>query len=260
MNEILDCAGSFAREISGVLGDNLLSVCLYGSAVLDDYRDGWSDIDLICFTKEPPLPQQAEKLLMLRQFLVERERLPMFRKIEGAVVSIDEFLNKQYSRVVYWGTSGQRITDSYCFDVFSAFELIRCGKTIFGDDVRSRMILPSYDELAAGVRQHYETIRKYAKETDNSVYSCGWLLDIARCLYTLRCGDIISKTAAGEWALAERLCPCESDLRMTLSVRRDPSAYLGLTKTDQWLQTLGPSVQAFADVLERELNTRHIPE
>ena len=243
----------FTDSLHSVLGEKLLSVYLYGSVTLRDYKDGWSDIDLICFSREPLMPAEADILLSLRQSLVGSEKSPLFRKIEGAVVYVDEFLNNKYSRVVYWGTSGQRITDKYSFDVFSMFELMKYGELVFGEDIRNRFACPTYAELADGVKQHYETIRKYAQTTDESIYSCGWLLDISRCLYTLKYGEIISKTDAGKWALDKGICPCVDDLKRALIIRNDPKEYIDLPETKQWLCSLGPSVQSFADELEKEL-------
>ena len=241
----------FTDSLHSVLGEKLLSVYLYGSVTLRDYKDGWSDIDLICFSRESLMPVEADNLLMLRQSLVESEKSTLFRKIEGSVVCVDEFSKNKYSRVVYWGTSGQRITDNYSFDVFSMFELMKYCELVFGEDIRSRFACPSYAELADGVKQHSETIRKYAQTTDESIYSCGWLLDIARCLYTLKYGEIISKTDAGKWALDGGICPCADDMERTLKIRNDPNEYIDLPETKQWLCSLGPSVQSFADVLEK---------
>lgn len=243
----------FADSIQNIIGDKLMSVYLYGSVTLQDYKDGWSDIDLICFTSERISSSEAEQLLMLRQTLSEAENDSLFRKIEGSVVCLDEFESNCYSSLIYWGTSGQRITDSYSLDVFSMYELIKYGELVFGTDIRQNFTLPSYNELCKGVKQHYETIRKYAKKTNESIYSCGWLLDIARCLYTLKNGDIISKTAAGVWALDKNLCPCVNDMEKTLAIRNNPSEYIDLPETKKWLSALGLSIQLFADVLEKEL-------
>ena len=251
--KIKSCTACFVENIRKILGDKLLSVYLYGSVTLRDYQDGWSDIDIICFTAQPLSQPEAEQLLMLRQQLTETEKDPMFRKMEGAVVCLDEFANACYTKLVYWGTSGQRITDAYSFDVFSMYELIKYGELIFGRDIRRRFTLPTDSELRKGVEQHYETVRKYAQKTNDSLYSCGWLLDIARCLYTLKNGDIISKTEAGRWALAENLCPCTEEMNITLKIRKNPSEYMNLPETKRWLCTLGESVQKFADILEKEL-------
>ncbi|MDD4244120.1 MAG: hypothetical protein PHG08_07415 [Bacilli bacterium] len=47
-------------------------------------------------------------------------------------------------------------------------------------------------------------------------------MDIARCIYTLRFNDIISKTKPGEWALKEKLCPDAEALIRTLRIRKNP--------------------------------------
>lgn len=103
------------------------------------------------------------------------------------------------------------------------------------------------------VREHYRSIRKHAVQTTDSLYSCGWLLDIARCIYTLRNDDVISKTQAGVWALEEHLFPDEAPLRRTIEIRRHPLSFKDRADVKLWLKGLGPVVQKYADVLEREL-------
>ncbi|MBQ3868942.1 MAG: DUF4111 domain-containing protein, partial [Clostridia bacterium] len=112
---------------------------------------------------------------------------------------------------------------------------------------------PSREELINAVRGHYDAIRKYAVETNESLYSCGWLLDIARCIYTLRQNDVISKTQAGFWALEEHLFSDEAPLRKALEIRQNPSSFKDRADIMLWLKELGPVVQLYADVLEREL-------
>lgn len=85
------------------------------------------------------------------------------------------------------------------------------------------------------------------------------MLDIARCIYTLRTGKIIAKTKAAEWALENNLCPDRYALTTALNVRRSPLEYRDDKKTFDYAETLGDPVQHFADVLEKELNT-HICE
>jgi len=73
-------------------------------------------------------------------------------------------------------------------------------------------------------------------------------------MYTLRTGDVTGKTQAGEWALSEHLFYDEEPLKRTLAIRKDPLAYKNDAQTREWLRTLGPTVQQYADVLERELS------
>ena len=175
------------------------------------------------------------------------------RSFEGGMLTLDAFLSKKADRVVYWGTSGQRITDSYVFDSFSMAELIESGVLLFGKDITSRLKLPSYDELYADVKNYYEIIRKYVQKTDRSFYSFGWMLDISRCIYTLRTGKIIPKTEAAKWALENNLCTDPEVLKTALRVRRNPLEYKDDEQIFDYAETLAEPVQRYADVLEKEL-------
>ena len=241
------------NEIASVMEGRIYGAWLYGSVVLDDFRPGWSDIDFVVLTDGTISEKQAEKLLMLRQDLLKEEPGNLYyRSFEGVIADVDEYRNQSFKRLVYWGTSGQRVTDRYTPDAFSLFELAKYSKLIYGD---KEWILPApaKEELVKAVREHFECIRKYAAKTDESIYSCGWLLDIARCIYTLRNSDVIAKTKAGRWALKEHLFEDEVPLRKTLEIRENPAAFKDKEETKQWLKGLGPIVQRYADVLEREL-------
>ena len=242
-----------AETLSRELGGGMAALYLYGSAAVEDFRPGWSDIDVLCLTEEPMSLELAQPLVTLRQRMVAETDNPLYRCFEGAVVSLGEFLSGQYSRVVYWGTSGERLADKYDFDAFSRVSLLRYGRLLMGREVRAGMMLPTMDELRAAVARHLATIRQAAAQTGPSLYACGWLLDISRCLYTLRAGDILPKTAAGEWALREGLCPVPEDLRRALVVRREPARFRDDPDARAWLSGLAPSVQRYADILEKEL-------
>ena len=236
------------------LDQGVHSVWLYGSVVLDDFRPGWSDIDILVLTERQITEEQAQALLILRQAMTEQEPdNPYYRLFEGIIVPLDEYRAGNFSRLVYWGTSGQRVADRYRQDVFSAYELARYGRSIYGQADRSIFALPGREEMVRAVREHYDTIRTYAAQTDERLYSCGWLLDIARCVYTLRYNDVIAKTRAGLWALQEHLFPEEDALKKALEIRQQPLAYRDREDVKRWLRNLGPTVQQYADVLESEL-------
>ena len=247
------------NEIASIMDGRVYSAWLYGSAAMDDFRLGWSDIDYVVLVNGMISENQAEKLLTLRQDMLKREPDNLYyRSFEGVIASLNEYRGQSFQRLVYWGTSGQRITDRYTPDCFSLFELAKYGKPIYGGEA---WILPApgKNELVKAVRQHYDCIRKYAVQTDESLYSCGWLLDIARCIYTLRNDDIISKTQAGIWALEEQLFQDETPLRKTIEIRRNPLSFKSREDIRLWLKGLGPAVQNYADVLERELQNVQVP-
>ena len=190
-------------EITKKLNQQVYSIWLYGSIVLNDFRFGWSDIDFIVFANHPISEMQAEQLVMLRQSLSnEFPENPFFPCFEGAII----------------------------------------------------FAVPSREELVLAVQNHFDSIRKYAVQTNESLYSCGWLLDIARCIYTLRYNDIIGKTQAGIWALSEHIFPEEEPLRKTLEIRQQPIKYKDRADIKLWLSNLGTTVQRYADILGIELN------
>ena len=246
------------HRIADVLKQNMPSIYLYGSVVMGDFKLGWSDIDILVLTRERISQDQAEELMHLRQtLLVEEPGNLYFRSFEGGMLTLSCFLNQEPDKVVYWGTSGERITDRYDFDAFGMVQLLDSGILLYGTDIRDALHRPSYEDLQAGVRRHYESIRQYARITGRDLYSYGWLLDISRCLYTLRTGQIIAKTVAGDWALQENLCPCTSALKKAVAIRKDPLQYLEDEGIYDDAQVLGECIQTYADVLESFLKEKN---
>lgn len=251
---------AMVSAINRELAENQPSVYLYGSAVLDDFWLGWSDIDILVLTQKPISQKQAQELVTLRQKLLAQEPgNPYYRSFEGGMLTLSTFCSGERDCVVYWGTSGQRITDAYHFDSFCMTELLQNGQLLDGPEICSQLALPGYADLCADVKRHYEGIRQHAQTTDRSLYSFGWLLDIARGIYTLRTGNIIAKTVAGQWALDNDLCPVPDALEIALKVRKNPMEYLKTSEIFDYAETLGPAIQRFADVLETELNSPGSP-
>lgn len=242
------------NAIVDILGDNISSIYLYGSITTDDFKLGWSDIDILCLTNESISDNQAFKLVDLRQNLlnIDREN-EYFRLFEGGFLSVDAFINNTSDNVVYWGSSGQRITDKYQFNSFSLYELMTHGILIYGTDIRNKFKIPTSEELKKEVVRHYETIRKYAIKTDRSIYSVGWLLDIARGIYTLRTGNVISKTNAGEWVLENNISPSPDIMKKAVEIRKQPKRYIYDESFGDWAETIGDEVQKFTDILENEI-------
>ena len=228
-------------EIVSVLADNKLTIYLFGSVALDDFKLGWSDIDIAVLTEREITEQQADILVGLRQTMLERyPGNPYFRLFEGGMLSAEAFLNGKNERVVYWGTSGQRITDGWKMDSFGMAELLDSGILVYGDDIRHKMPYPTYAQMRDDIAHHVQAVRKYGD-------SVGWLLDIARGIYTLRSGKVIAKTTAGEWALDNGLCPDIDAMQKAVQIRKNPTKY---TKDEESVDRT--IVGRFADVIDEE--------
>jgi len=192
-------------------------------------------------TEKEITEQQAAVLVVLRQDILEHyPDSPYFRLFEGGMLSADAFLNNKNERIVYWGTSGQRITENYTIDSFGMAALLDYGILVYGDDIREKMKYPSYIQMRDDIVHHVGTARKHGSVA-------GWLLDIARGIYTLRTGKIIAKTAAGEWALKEGLCPDLEMLRKAVQIRKNPQQF---TREDRIVDNA--VIESFADVLDEE--------
>lgn len=254
--ELSAAINNMTTQIADILLLNDPTVYLYGSCVLDDFRFGWSDIDILVLTEKPISEQQADKLVSLRQSINAAEpNNPIYRCFEGGMLTLDAFKYHVPTKVVYWGTSGQRITDNYHLDACCMKELFDYGCLMYGKDIREQLTPPSFEDIKANIQFHYETIRKYANSSGRSIYSFGWLLDIARGIYTLRTGKIISKTAAGEWALQNCLFPNTAALEIALAVRKNPQKFQEDTELQDLSEKLGNIIQQYANVLEKELKS-----
>lgn len=244
--------------IAEILGDSPVSVYLYGSAAMDDYRPGWSDIDLLALAHSPITSPQASRLLTLRQDLPLHYPDALYaRNCEGAVMPLDFFTKEHPCNTVYWGTSGQRITTEHTPDCFCLWQLHHSGRLLHGPDVRDVLPEPTTHDLLSATARHLRTILDHGRG-GRSLYAFGWLLDIARGLYTVQHNEITAKTAAGEWALSQGLCPDEAALQLALTVRRDPALIREETVLRQ-AEGLTAAIAGFAEVLQRALTRRHIP-
>lgn len=243
---------TMAVSIYNILESVQPSIYLYGSVTAEDFRPGWSDIDLLVLTQEPITETQADLLLTLRQQLAQRDPdTPYYRAFEGGMLDLGSFLTNESTRVVYWGTTGERIKERHDFSAFDRASLLQNGHLLLGKDVRRHFEMPEYPEIATAVISHAVSIRQHGKGA-RSLYAYGWLLDIARCMYTLVNGRLTTKTTAAQWALDEHLCPCPAELSMALTVRRQPE----LIKDEQVLayaEGLTEAIQSFLNLLEKAL-------
>lgn len=239
-----------SERLQTLLKEYAPSMMLYGSVTMDDFQFGWSDIDFCLLTERPISQELAETLVFLRQTMTEeKDPNPFFRLFEGVIMTKKDLLTPGEGKIVYWGTSGQRILSRFSLDPFTRMELIRDGIPVFGTDFRHLISPPDRAEIVQAIQRHYEAIRTYG-EAD-----AGWLLDTARCLYTLKTNQIIAKTKAGEWALEHHLCPNPETMEQALQIRKNPKELLNNASVKKWLNGLKPEIQRFADVLEDALHS-----
>ncbi len=227
---------------------------LYGSAAVGDFRLGWSDIDFLCLSDAPMTSPQCALLGSLLGFLAHRRPAnPYWALLEGAALHAEAFLHGTSTPTGYWGSHGFRQTSGYVLDPFGRQSLLENGIRISGPELRGNMAPPQREELVQAVARHCQTVLRHGTQPSRSLYAAGWMLDTARCLYTLRTGKLLPKTAAGYWALQEGLCPSPDVLRQILRIRENPRHFAGACTPAAFWESLPPHIEAFARVLEHEL-------
>ena len=73
MDELKIAIHMMTQRIAEILERNAPAVYLYGSVTLDDFKIGWSDIDILVLTERKISEAQAQKLVKLRQTMLEED-------------------------------------------------------------------------------------------------------------------------------------------------------------------------------------------
>ncbi len=239
---------TMAVSIERILHGNRPSIYLYGSVTAEDFRPGWSDIDLLVLTETPIAPGQAEELLHLRQTLCARDPdTPHYRLFEGGMLDLGAFLTGEVTRAVYWGTTGERIREHHDFSPLDRASLLQTGQLLLGREVRRHIDMPSPEELDTAAWQALEGVRAHGCGMRN-IYAYGWLLDTARAMHQLVLHRPATKTEAGQWALDTFRLPCAAELSMALMVRRQPELIRDPAVLD-YAEGLTPAIQRFAELV-----------
>ena len=85
---MFDSISRMTKEIVSVLNGNVHSFWLYGSVVQDDFRLGWSDIDILVLTGKHITDSQAQELVQLRQFMAaDAPGNPYYPLFEGVIAN-----------------------------------------------------------------------------------------------------------------------------------------------------------------------------
>ena len=165
---------------------------LVGSAVLDDWRPGTSDVDFVAVTPEPPTELQRQAITAA---LLAYNRLPARPPIEGEWMTLAELTQAPQTN--------PRVIALRTLDLH--------GYAVRGE--RPAAIWRDEAAMQASILENLDTYwtpwlaRARRLLTPLGIMMLdGWapswgLLGVARLAYSLETGDIVSKTGAGRWAL-----------------------------------------------------------
>jgi hypothetical protein len=199
---------AYARLVDDRLPGRIRGLYLSGSLALDDYRTGRSDIDFVAVSDTP---LQGPELETLRRVHAELRRKPRGPELDGvyltwpALAAAPVGLSVPYCLRDEFEPSGDFAVNPVTWCILHRHALPLRGPAkpaVHHDDPMLR------EWCRETLRSHWGTwVRAARGYTVHRLYSLTrelvtWgVLGVARAHATIRTGDMISKTAAGAYAL-----------------------------------------------------------
>ncbi|MER7274196.1 aminoglycoside adenylyltransferase domain-containing protein [Dactylosporangium sp. NPDC000244] len=176
---------------------------LVGSAALDDYREGVSDLDFVAVLPSAPGPDEVADLAAVHRAL--RRSRPL---LDGVYLTAADLAAPPSAAPPRPGVHAHRFSPAGAFghDPVTWHTLAHHGIAVRGPEPSTLDVHTDAAELRAWTRANVASYwrpwlrrRGHALLTDRGV---AWgVLGLARMRYTMATGGIASKSAAGAWAL-----------------------------------------------------------
>lgn len=242
------------RLITRVMGDSLLAIHLYGSAIAGGLKPG-SDIDLLATIHQPLTGSQRETLMQGLLALSSPSGLSTEnRALEVTFVC--------YSQLVPWCFPpsremqfGEWLREDICRGVYEPaqqdWDLVLLVTQILQASIplkgarAERLFAPVPAAQLLAALRYPLSFWQSAADVEGDEYHI--VLTLARIWYTLSTGQFTSKDAAADWLLPQ----LPEDYAATL--RAAQREYLGLQKND-W-HILMPAVMRFVDFAKATIPT-----
>jgi hypothetical protein len=195
--------------LQALLGDQLVGVYLFGSLALGDFDPATSDIDFVAVTVSEVNDSQLGALQALHAHLFA-SGLPLADQVEGA------YLSRAALRVydpatarhphLDRGEADLRRQPFYTDWVIQRFSLREHGVVLLGPPIKTLIDPITPAALRAAVRDllHFwwAPMLSDTSRLEHTGYQAYAVATFCRMLYTLEHGGLVSKPAAGRWALS----------------------------------------------------------
>jgi hypothetical protein len=182
---------------------------LVGSLALGDHQPG-SDVDVVAFTAEPASDDDAALLHAAHLAALSEAPEP---PVDGPRVAWGDVTVPPTPLHRPWTLDGAFHHDAECFEInpITWYVLATSGIAVRGPEASELSIALDAEERRSFVRENVDTYwRSLADDLDaaaadrsRSSFRAGivpWsVLGVARMLVTARTGDVVSKSAAGQW-------------------------------------------------------------
>jgi len=206
VNEII---ATLTQEVHGILGDELVGLYLMGSLTYDDFNPERSDIDLLVATKSALSKEKLDEIEAMHARTGEANE-KWTKRIECSYVPIEMLENILPPKTPrpYIGEGVFYTKAPYGNEwLINQYLLYKHGIPLVGPDFKELVNPIDIKEVQkACVRdlfQEWEPKIKDSKYLQNSHYQSYVVLNLCRILYTVMCGEVVSKKVSSSWAKEE---------------------------------------------------------
>ena len=193
----------FAGNLHGLLERKLLSLMLFGSAVLGDYTPGKGDLDFLVAVQDDLSADDCARIFALHERMRTGEMGIAAAQLEGTyyppAIIRDPKHAVAHGCYVGTGRKGWRRVDA-CQNSLMDYAILRqYGVVSAGRDIRHLFYRPSRGELLAEIKQHLAGSMAAAEACCSLDHALALFHWGTRALCYARTGQLLSKTTAASW-------------------------------------------------------------
>lgn len=209
----------FVSIVGDALGDTLRSVILYGSVAFGDLAPGYGGLDFVAIVDNDIADDRREALIEARRPLRSGLYGVYARMIEGAFLPRHMTCPQSAGRVVWWGTSGERLWESSWLGWFDCLGIRKRGVVIHGEDLRCEFPTPTREQLAAEAARFVATVRRHGR--GGELHSVDWRAHLQKGAWLRRnpdqakSGGVIAWLCTLDAPIQEACCELEAELSKT---------------------------------------------
>ncbi|HWT27375.1 MAG TPA: nucleotidyltransferase domain-containing protein [Mobilitalea sp.] len=151
----------FVNQANDILNGKIVSAYCFGSAIYDDFHEGYSDLDFFIIVDGYLSEADFNRFHLLRDEY-KRSGNAYLSVLEGEIIPHSAMIHNRDTNVIYWGTSKDRLKSNYGLAGFSMCCLLDNGYLIFGKDIRNAIPYPTKEEMLGEISTLIERIRQHA--------------------------------------------------------------------------------------------------
>lgn len=215
--------------LQSVLGDTLVGLYLFGSLALGDFDPANSDLDFLAVTTDELTTEQVQSLQAFHADLFA-SGLPLADQIEGSYISRAALRVYNPATAVHphidRGESALIVQRHYTDWVIQRYSLRKHGLILFGPPIHTLIDPISPAALRAALVElldfWWEPMLTDTTHLQHTGYQAYAVATCCRMLYTLEHLDLVTKPAAGRWAM-QRLPQFASLIQRALAYQLQPA-------------------------------------